>query len=458
MARRINLGAGVLWLCVPLTPLLFRKNILSLLSISVLGLFLGTWRGSIYMQRLVPYSVLAQRKITIIATASSDAVYGQKSQLAFDVTAIQLQAPRSQNLVGTIGVAGFGAPMIYRGDRVEVTGKLYPNRGARQGKMSFAQIRRIEPGKSAVDLLRRKFAASLQSSLPEPLGSLALGILIGQRSTLPDSLTADLSRSGLTHIVAVSGYNLTILVQLAHRALRKRSKYQATVLTLGMILGFLLLTGSSASIVRAAVVSTLSLWAAYYGRSIRPSLLILLAAAMTAGWFPPYLWGDLGWHLSFLAFIGILLLAPLLQWRLWPNKPPGLLGQLLIETSCAQLMTLPLIMFTFGQLSIVALAANILVVPLVPIAMALSFIAGAGGLLLPALAGWFAWPARILLTYQVDIISLCARLPHAAIAVSLHVWQMVLTYLIGLGVATVWWRKTAKNATITDRTIKSERA
>lgn len=173
---------------------------------------------------------------------------------------------------------------------------------------------------------------------------------------------------------------------------------------------------------------------------------------------PPYLWGDLGWHLSFLAFIGILLLAPLLQWRLWPNKPPGLLGQLLIETSCAQLMTLPLIMFTFGQLSIVALAANILVVPLVPIAMALSFIAGAGGLLLPALAGWFAWPARILLTYQVDIISLCARLPHAAIAVSLHVWQMVLTYLIGLGVATVWWRKTAKNATITDRTIKSERA
>src|SRR5581483_4964968 len=155
--------------------------------------------------------------------------------------------------------------------------------------------------------------------------------------------------------------------------------------------------GFSASIVRAALVSILSLWAWYYGRRVKPMVLISLAAAITALWNPFYIWADLGWWLSFLAFFGVLVISPLITNRLF-KKTPKLFTLVFLETLSAELMTLPLILMTFSQLSIVALIANLLVVPLVPLAMLLSTVAGAAGFITPQIAGWLALPARLLLT------------------------------------------------------------
>ncbi len=446
LGRYLFIGQ-VIWILIAVllfTPLLFRRSLLSLLSISIIGLLLGAFRGNTYRQQLLPYSVLAKQPITIMATATSDAVYGQRGQLEFDAGNIQLLKPYDQKLVGIIGVRGFGENMIYRGDKVVVSAKLYPARGARQGRMSFARIERVSRDNSEVNAFRRKFAAGLQSAVPEPLGSLGLGILIGQRTTLPDQLNQDLSDVGLTHIVAVSGYNLTIIVVLARQLLAKRSKYQSTMVTLGLIGLFLLITGNSASIVRAALVSALSLWAWYYGRIIKPHLLILFAAALTAGWFPTYLWSDVGWHLSFLAFVGVLIVAPLFKQRFLPRKKPKIILQLVLETSAAQIMTLPIIMFIFGRLSLVALLANMLVVPLIPLAMALSTVAGIAAMLAPALAGWLAWPATITLTYVVDIIGIMARLPKASINQAISVWQLILAYSLTVVLLFTWSRKKVK--------------
>lgn len=432
---------------IGLSPLLFSRNTLSLLSICVIGLLLGCWRGAVFTQRMLPYSTLAKRPMVILATATSDAVYGPRTQLEFDVGQIKLIKPYRQNLVGTIGVRGFGEPMIYRGDKVLVAAKLYPSRGSRSGRLSFAKIQKISSDNSVIHKLQRRFAASLQSVLPEPLGSLALGVLIGQRTTLPDDVNQQLSTVGLTHIVAVSGYNLTIVVLFARRGLGKRSKYQSTIATLGLIGLFLAVTGASASIVRAAIVSCLSLLAWYYGRTFKPHLLILLAATITAGAFPPYLWTDIAWWLSFLAFAGVLMVAPLAQKHLrWNERHTFLL--LLLEAWAAQLMTLPIIMFTFGRLSLVALLANLLVVPLVPLAMATSFVAGLAGMVLPAVGGWVAWPAKVLLVYMLDVVRLLARLPKASIDQSISAAQLVAAYgLISAAVFT-WSRKKVK---LTDR-------
>lgn len=452
LARRVNLGAGVLPLVVCFTPLLWRRTKLSMLSICCIGLLLGCWRGSVFMRALLPYHLLARQPVTIRAQVLSDGVYAERSQLRFDVGNIMLLEPDSQKLIGSIDVSGFGARQVQRGDIVEVRGKLYPTRGSRQARMSFAQIQRVEKGGSALDAIRRRFAAGLQSALPEPTASLALGILIGQRTTLPESLNKDLSITGLTHIVAVSGYNLTVIVQLVRRLLEKRSKYQATMATLTLMFGFILLTGMSASVVRAGVVSGLSLWAWYYGRTFKPLLLLLLSACLTAGWFPPYVWSDLGWHLSFLAFSGILLFAPLLVRAYGWQQVHPVVG-LVLETIAAQLMTLPVILYTFGRLSVIALLANMLIVPLVPLAMLLSLIAGLGAMLAPVLVGWWAWPARLLLTYMTDLTTLAARLPLASLQVQLSAWQMVLCYLCVVLVMMMWWRKGQQNGKITDRKI-----
>ncbi len=449
LARLSKLDVSWVWLAAFSNLLIWRHKRLALLTLSLLGLTLGWWRGSLVMQRLSAYQPLYERKVVLKAAADSDAVYGDKSQLTFDVVNATVSKPAATNLVGKIKVAGFGAPMVYRGDIVQVEGKLFKTRGSRQASVSFADIAVLGRSHSPVDDIRRHFSAGMESALPEPLASFALGLLIGQRTTIPDAVNQRLSMVGLTHLVAVSGYNLTILVEGMRRLTGKRSKYQTTALSLLLIGLFLLVTGLSASIVRAAIVSVLSLGAWYYGRKIRPLLLISIAAALTAGWNPLYLWADIGWYLSFLAFFGVLVIAPLLVKRLYHHRPPHPLTMILFESLAAQLMAASLIMYIFGQVSLIGVVANLLVVPLVPLAMLVSLFAGLGGMLLPTISGWLAWPARILLTYMLDIVSGLSRVPHALAQRSLLLWQMLGLYGAVATVCLLLWQKTTKNAKVT---------
>src|SRR3989344_189535 len=442
---RTKIYIPIEWFWASIIPFMVtfkQKRWLALASIVLCGLALGWWRGSIFMTRLANYDELYKRPVIITAKADSDGIYSTNSQLAFDVTHVEVTDPLQTELVGKISVKGFGANAVYRGDMVQVEGKLYPTRGSRQASISFAQIKVLSRSGSPIESARRRFQTGMFSALPEPLASFGLGMLIGQRSTLPKATNDQMRAVGLSHIVAVSGYNLTIIMTSLALFLRKRSKYQGTVLSLVLIVLFLLFAGLSASIVRAAIVSVLGLWATYYGRRFRPVLLILLAAALTAGWYPIYIWADIGWYLSFFAFFGVLVIGPLIIKRLYGAKQPKLLTAVLIETASAQLMAFPLIMYIFGQVSIVALLANILIVPLVPIAMLLVFVAALAGMFMPIVAGWLAWPARILLTYMLDIISLLSRVPHALAQQGLPLPKMLGVYAIILGIVFILWSKT----------------
>ncbi|MBL8121761.1 ComEC/Rec2 family competence protein [Candidatus Saccharibacteria bacterium] len=389
-----------------------KKPAFRLVWIGIFGFSLGLWRGASYLQAMQPYQTFARQKVTLQARVSLDAVYGDKKQLTFEVKKIQFTSPRQVQAPGTIKVSGFGELAIYRGDIVEISGKLYPTRGGKQATMSFAEIKRIGSQQTWVDTFRRSFVAGMQTALPEPQASFGLGILIGQRNTLPFAVSQAFLMVGLTHIVAVSGYNLTILLDAARKILAKRSKHITTTVGVSLMTFFLLITGASPSIVRAAVVSGLGLAAWYYGRSVRPMVLILLAAALTAYATPVFLWSDIGWWLSVLAFFGILVVAPQLKKVLFKERNVPVLASMAIDTLCAELMTIPLIMYIFGQVSLVGLLANMLVAACIPIAMLLSFIAAMAGMLTPTFAGWFAWPAKLLLTYMIDTATMISRIPH----------------------------------------------
>lgn len=415
-----------------------RRGAISLVAVILAGGLLGLWRGAVYMHELRPYRALALQKVEFTATANIDAIYGANSQLSFVVRDVHLTSPTDRGVPGTIKVSGFGETMVYRGDRLEVSGKLYPTRGANQATVSYAKLHKIGSTTSLIDSLRRRFAAGMQSALPEPLASFGLGLLIGQRNTLPATLTQALLMVGLTHIIAVSGYNLTILLEGARRVMGDWSKALSTATALLLIVGFLLVAGTSASIVRAAVISVLGLAAWYYGRTIRPVLLLLLAAALTAYANPVYLWADISWYLSFLAFFGILVLGPLVTAGLFGERQPPLLPQVLIESVCAEVMTIPLILYIFGQVSLVSLLANMLVVALIPLAMLLSLIAGLAGMLAGTVAGWPAWPAMVLLTYMLDVVTFLSRLPHVFLqnrylsAVDMGLCYAAVVLLLGL--------------------------
>lgn len=445
LARKITFEPSVFYsLLVAFCLLLLKpRKLASLLLVIFLGLSLGLWQGSIYMQKLHMIQHFTSQKVTIEATATADSIYSSQSQVEFTANKVQLLEPRNMPLAGNFKISGFGEAMVYRSDRLKISGKLFPTRGSNQARIGYAQLQKISVDNSWVNKFTRRFSAGMQSALPEPNASFGLGLLIGQRNILPKELTNQLIVVGLVHIVAVSGYNLTILVRAANK-LRLGSKYQKLILSLALIGFFLLMTGFSASIIRAAVVSGLGLWAWFYGRKIRPIVLITLAATVTGLANPFYVWGDLGWYLSFLAFFGILIIAPQISARLF-RKEPKLIGGLVIETISAEIMTLPLIMLTFSQLSVVALIANALVVPLVPLAMLLSAIAAFAGMLIPAVAGWLAWPANLLLTFMLDIIRMMAAIPSALLHQSIGLDVMLAFYAVVLVIVFILHHRKPKN-------------
>ncbi len=409
-----------------------RLRLLRAMAVILCGLGVGGLRGTVVWHAVLPYQILQKQPVVLEGRAVDDAVYGKQTQLTFDMHKVKLVSPARLSLPGKIGVSGFGATAIYRNDLVQASGKLALGQGGHQAWLSFADLRVTHTSPSLVNRLRQRFDAGLQSALPEPVASFGLGLLVGQRSTIPADVSQNLLMVGLVHIIAVSGYNLTILLQASRSLLGKRSLYQGTILSLVLIAVFLLFTGDSPSIVRAAVVSLLGIGAGYYGRSFKPTLLLLLAAAITALADPLQVWGDVSWYLSFLAFTGVLLVGPLLHERFVPRAfQKSVIVAVMVESVSAEMMTLPYVLYVFGQMSFVSLLANVLVVALVPLAMLLTFVAGLAGMLVPFVAGWLAWPASVLLTYMLDTAKGLAHVPH--IFVQNHyllAWQMLACYVV----------------------------
>lgn len=440
-------GAGLLTLFT-----LRRKNIVTLLCVVLLGLSVGWWRGEAYMAHQAMFSSYYGQKVTLVGRALNDSTYGARQQLTFDAHDVVVAAT-GQRLIGKIAVSGMGFPAAYTGDEFRATGKLYPSLGSYQGKMSFAEVEITRHHDSIISDLRRKFAAGMESALPEPLASFGMGLLIGQKANLPDAVYDSLLMVGLVHIIAVSGYNLTIILRASERILKQHSKRLSTALSLGLIGVFLLFAGGSASIVRAAIVSVLAIAAGYYGRRFKPLILILLAAAIT-GWANPYfVWSDVGWYLSFLAFVGVMIVAPMVLVRLPKRWQTSLVVTVAVESFCAELTTLPYVLHVFGQMSFVALIANVLVAAFVPLAMLLCLFAGLAGMLAPALAGWVALPARLLLTYMLDIAALLSRIPHVfAEHLQFSLLQLLSFYALVAAIVGTMWRK-VKSGIITDKEL-----
>ncbi len=406
------------------------------------GLLLGLWRGSVVELSFNAYRPLFNQKAVIEGIVREDPSYDDKSRLELRLSEVTVTGKR---LPGVIRITTFEAVQPKRGERISAEGTLREGFGNYRAAIYFAKVSVLETQTSWFEQLRHIFTASVLTHMPEPQASLGLGFLIGLKSQLPEDLGEQLKVLGLTHIVVASGYNLTILVRLGRRLFAKYSKYQALLCAVLLMAGFVTMTGFSASMSRAALVTSLALAAWYYGRHVHPFLLLLLSAAITAAINPTYLWNDIGWWLSFLAFAGVLLGAPLVQHRFFGNKQPHWLLQIFIETLCAQIVTLPLILFIFGDLSILAVIANALILPLIPFVMLLVFLAGLMGIVMPWVASWVALPAIWLLTYMTETVSALSAISWASMAMPISLVGMLLLYTAIILTGSLLLRKTKHN-------------
>jgi competence protein ComEC len=393
-------------------------------------------------EELVPYSRITGHRIVLNGAVTEDVDIGKNGELVMRLKDIQVDGHAIQ---GNVWVSSSGKKVdVRRSDRVTVKGKLAEGFGSFAASMYRAvlvKVERAEPGDQALKV-RDWFSDGVRRAIVEPEASLGVGYLVGQRRSLPPELDDALRTAGLMHIVVASGYNLTILVRLARRLFVKVSKYLAALSAGSMIVAFVAVTGLSPSMSRAGLVAGLSLAAWYYGRKFHPLVLLPFAASITLLINPSYGWNDLGWQLSFAAFAGVMVLAPLMQAYFFGDKKPGVVRQILGETISAQLVTFPILIVAFGQFSNVAIIANILILPLVPVAMLLTFIAGIGALLLPAFATAVGLPAQWLLQYMTAVAEYVAGLPWAQTEVNISPIIAYSFYVVLVGTCLYMWRKT----------------
>ncbi|MBR2726052.1 ComEC/Rec2 family competence protein [Candidatus Saccharibacteria bacterium] len=256
---------------------------------------------------------------------------------------------------------------------------------------------------------------------------LALSYLLGEKSDLDKSTAENLRAIGLVHIVVASGTHLSILVGAISKIFKKISRRVSLLFSVLFIIVFMALVGFTPSILRAGLMSILTLIAAYSGRKIAPWRLILLVAATTLVIDPTFI-TNLGWLLSFASYTGIMILGPALTYFFYEKERLPFLASLLLTSISATFLTLPITLYYFGQISLLSLLANLLILPTLPLAMALIF---ATGLLagLPLISPLVAFVTAKLLSLHLVIVEFFAAQTNFLITTDRYQPQVFLLYI-----------------------------
>lgn len=346
----------------------------------------------------------------------------------------KLIKPETKNISGKVLINTDKYPEYFYGDQLQVSGQLetpgefdtfsYKNYLARYHVYSIIYkpyATKIGTGKHNVIFrylfdFKKRFEAKLNEIYPEPYGSFMAGLITGSRKGIPKELTEQFTTTGLSHIVAISGYNITILVTVIMALLRSFGKRFAIITSAVTVILFTVAVGASAAVVRACIMGLISLLALNYGRKGDVSIALLMTAAIMITINPKILYFDIGFQLSFLATVGLIYLSPLFE--KYTKHIPNLLGlkEGLLLTVSAQITTLPIMLTSFERLSLVAPLSNMLISgPFIPFAMLFGFIAGITGFISIFLAKLIGFIGYVCLSYIIFIVHLSANIPNASV-------------------------------------------
>lgn len=277
--------------------------------------------------------------------------------------------------------------------------------------------------------LKHAFERGLERVMEEPMASLMEGFLLGEKSGLPPALTQAFIIAGLIHVVVLSGYNIGVVsewtLRLFAAVLPRRAALGATA---AVIVLFALMAGGGMATVRACLMGLIAILARYLNRSAA-ALRALCFAAAAMFLYNPLVVTDAGFMLSVLATFGLITLAPWVEEKL-TLLPAGGIRSTAGTTIAVQLFVLPALLYYSGVLSFVSVPINVLVLPLIPLAMLLGFAAGLLALLHPLAAFIPALAADLLLRIMIWLTETAAALPFASTVVpAFSGWIALLAYL-----------------------------
>lgn len=375
--------------------------------------------------------------------------------------------PALQPVEGLVLVRASRYPLRFYGDRLAVTGQLetppvfedfsYKDYLARFGIHSLIRRPQIEllaseqgnPFWMALLAFKGRASQTINRILAEPYASLLNGILLGIETGIPDQLYEQFNLTGTSHIIVISGSNISLIAGLfLLLGIKLVGKRYAPPLAIAGILVYTFLVGADAAVSRAAAMGIIWVLAIWSGR---PGLALnsLFASALVLTLINPLILWDVGFQLSFMATLGLIVLAPPLERGIFGllkrhlrteqvGLTMALLSELVIITLAAQIITGPLIVYHFGRLSLVSLLTNLLILPVQPPIMLVGGMATLAGIVwlpLGQILGWLVW---LPLAWSVWMVELTAPLPFASLDLgTFPLWLLVLMYsAIAAG---IWW-------------------
>lgn len=288
--------------------------------------------------------------------------------------------------------------------------------------MVYPSVERVATGegnplRAGLFAIRHIFLGGLQSVLPEPENALLAGITIGADDALGDALNTQFRTAGIVHIVVLSGYNITIVADWLMKLVAFFLPFALSLATGALgIIAFALLAGTSATVVRASIMSLLALLARATGRTYVVGRALWIAGGAMLLYNPLLLVFDPSFQLSFLATIGLIYGSPMVAMYMRRVTVRYGLRELLSATIATQIFVLPLILYRGGVFPLYAIPVNLLVLPIVPPLMGIGMLVGALGALHPLLGIPLALVAYALLRFILIVVELFTALPFAGIA------------------------------------------
>lgn len=407
-------------------------------GILLLGLALGLarlgWEDAQHAQGSA-VSQLNGQAVEIEGEVAQDPTTSQGG--AFVVVNVSRAAKESNNLSafqGKVRVSTDRFTSLEVGDTVSVSGKLqtpprfsdfdYAGYLAKDGILSImtsASIKKTGENYWAwfyrmLFSAKRSLVQSINKFLPQPQAAFVNGVLVGERQDIPEEIQKAFNDTSTTHLVALSGFNITIIAQFIQRlaqglALSSGAAFWMAVAGVGI---FTVGTGASASVVRAAIMGILGLVALRSGRKYSGRFALLFAGTVMVGLQPNLLRFDVGFQLSFLATLGLIYFSDFFKEKL--HKIPEIFyaRSNLATTFAAQVFVLPLLIIYFHKISFISPLVNVLVLPLIPWMMAVGFVGGVVGVVVPILAPLAHIPTWAISSLALKIITTSASFPGAA--------------------------------------------
>ena len=287
-------------------------------------------------------------------------------------------------------------------------------------QMYYPQIEFVSAGngniiKEKLFSIKRNFLKNVKKVIPDPHSSLLGGLVVGAKESLGKGLQEDFRKTGLIHIVVLSGYNLTIVADFIMRIFSFLSMGLATLLGASGIILFAIMTGASATIVRASLMALLVMIARTTGRISQMTRILFVAGFLMLLHNPSILVFDPSFQLSFMATLGLITLSPKLEKYFSFVSKKFQLRESLTAVISTQIFVLPLILYMMGDFSIVAIPVNLLVLMFIPITMLVGFLTGVFGFINYFVALPFGYISYALLNYELKVVEIFANLPFSSI-------------------------------------------